>query len=381
MAARAARLRAEGKSILSLTAGEPDFRPPACAEEAAMQAIRDGRGRYTAAAGIVELREAVADTLVREAGLPYRADQIVVCNGAKIALAQAILALVERGDNVLLPTPCWTSYEEMVRLAEAEPRLVACGADGLPRVEDLEAARDDRTTMLLLNTPCNPTGAVYPEETLVSVGRWALEHGIRVMSDEIYAALVYGEARHLSPLAVVPELQQTGIWVGGMSKAYAMTGWRMGFLAAAPDVVEAVSTMQSQLASSANAISQHASVAALRGGDEDRERMRATFEARRDLVVERLHSIDGLRFPEPRGAFYVLADISPWLGRTDPDSGRTVESGDDFVELLLEQDLVALVPGSAFAAPHCVRLSFAASEDVLETALDRFAARLASLKA
>ena len=381
MAARAAKLRAEGKQILSLTAGEPDFRPPAAAEQAAERAIREGRGRYTAAEGILELRQAVADTLVREAGLAYPAAQVVVCNGAKIAIAQAVLALVERGDNVLIPAPCWTSYEDIVRLAEAEPRLVGCDADGLPRVADLEAARDERSTMLLLNTPCNPTGAVFPAATAEAVGRWALEHGLRVVSDEIYAGLIYGDARHVSPLAVVPELQEGSVWIGGMSKAYAMTGWRMGFLASGPEVVEAVSTLQSQLASSSNSISQWASVAALREGAEDRERMRAEFERRRDFVVRRLREIDGLKFPEPHGAFYVLADMRPWLGLTDPGSGRTVRSGDDLVELLLDLDQVALVPGSAFAAPDCVRLSFATSEDVLGTALDRFAARLAALKA
>ena len=378
-AAGAARLRAEGVEILSLTAGEPDFRPPACAEEAAIAAIHAGRGRYTAAAGLPELREAVADTLIREAGLAYPASQVVVSNGAKIALAQAILVLVERGDNVIVPSPCWTSYEEMIKLAEAEPRLVPNGADGLPQLADLEAARDERTAAILLNTPCNPTGVVYPRECVTEIGRWALKHGIRVTSDEIYAGLVYGDATHVSPLAAVPELQDSSVWIGGMSKAYAMTGWRMGFLAAGAEIAKAVATMQSQLASSSNAISQLASLAALRDGAADREKMRLAFAARRDLVVRRLSEIPGLSFPEPQGAFYAFLDISHWLGLTDPDSKRPINSGDDLAEVLLNQDRLAAVSGSAFAAPHALRLSFAASEETLNLALDRLAARLARL--
>ena len=205
MFARVKQLRAAGVKILDLTAGEPDFSPPACAEEAGIAAIRNGRGRYTPAAGMLELRQAVADQLAQELDLVYDPQQIVVTNGAKIAIAQALMVVVEAGDEVLIPTPCWTSYPEMVKLAEGIPVIVPCGPDHLPVISALEEARTERTSAILLNSPNNPTGAVYPESLLRELGAWAAEHGVRILSDEIYSSLIYGDARHFSPLALTPE--------------------------------------------------------------------------------------------------------------------------------------------------------------------------------
>lgn len=379
MFARVKRLRGEGIEILDLTAGEPDFTPPAVAEQAAIQAIEDGAGRYTPAAGLMELRQAVAAQLQREMGLAYPPEQVVVTHGAKIAIAQALMVMVEAGQEVLVPTPYWTSYPEMVKLADGVPVVVPSGPDHLPRVADLEAARTERTVAIILNSPNNPTGVVFPEQTLRELGAWAAEHGIRIISDEIYCGLTYGESRHRSPLAMVPELQESSVWIGGMSKAYAMTGWRMGFLAGPPEVAKAVAKVQSQLAGSPNAIAQIASLAAIEQADDARETMRLAFEKRCELVFDALTSMPQVVCPHPAGAFYAFPSVQPVLGKTDPETGRTIQSGDDFAELLLDADHVATIGGKAFGAPDCFRISFATSEEVLRSALKRIGARLARL--
>lgn len=372
-------LRAQGVEVLALTAGEPDFTPPRAAEEAGVAAIRDGQGKYTPASGTQTLREAVCEHIQQDIGLSYGPSEIVVTNGAKIGIAQALLALVQAGDEVILPTPCWTSYPEMVQLADAVPVMVACGSDHLPKIADLEAARTSRTRAILLNTPSNPTGVVYPESVLRELGEWALEHEIAVISDEIYAALVFDGAVHRSPLAVVPALRESSVWIGGMSKAYAMTGWRMGFVAAPAALAKKIGALQSQLAGSPCAISQAASVAALREGAAEREAMRQAFEQRSHLVVSGLREIPGLQCEAPQGAFYAFPSIGQYLGKTDPVSGRRIESGDDLAEVLLEVDRVSCIGGSAFGKADAFRLSFAASESVLNEALKRISARMAAL--
>lgn len=380
MIARVKALQARGIPVLDLTAGEPDFAPPPAAEEGARAAIAGNLGRYTAAAGMPELRAEVSRMLQREFGLSYPPEQVVVTSGAKIGIAQSLLCLVNPGDQVLIPSPYWTSYPEMVKLAEGEPVIVPCGADFHPRVADLDAACTPRTRVLMLNSPNNPTGAVYPEALLREIGAWALERGVAVISDEIYAYLTYGGARHVSALAAAPGLQRTSVWIGGMSKAYAMTGWRMGYLAGPPEIAGAVARMQSQLASSPNAISQHASLAALRGDDGARVRMREAFAARAQLVTAALRAIPGLQCPEPAGAFYAFPRLGAYLGRRDPASGRVLRSGEDLAELLLESDQVATMSGGGFGADDAVRLSFAASEETLREALKRLAARLRGLQ-
>ncbi len=380
MIARVRELQARGVRVLDLTAGEPDFAPPAAAVEGALAAIAGNKGRYTAASGMPELRVEVARMIEAEFGIQYGPDQIVVTAGAKIAIAQALLNLVDPGDQVLIPSPYWTSYPEMVKLAEGVPVTVPCDAAFLPRVSALDAAWTPRTRVLLLNSPNNPTGAVYPAALLREIGAWAIGRGVAVISDEIYASLTYGDARHVSPLAAAPELQRTSVWIGGMSKAYAMTGWRMGFLAAPPDLARAVANMQSQLASSPNAISQHASLAALRGGGAERARMRDAFAARARIVTAALRAIPGLTYPEPAGAFYAFPRLGGYLGRKDPATGRVIRSGEDLVETLLEADQVAVMGGGGFGASDAVRLSFAASEEVLRVALERFRTRLAALQ-
>jgi aspartate aminotransferase len=379
MVARVKALQARGVEILDLTAGEPDFAPPEAAAEGARAAIAANQGRYTAAAGMPELRAAVAARTEADFGLRYAPEQIVVTSGAKIAIGQALLCLVDPGEEVLIPSPYWTSYPEMVKLAEGVPVIVPCDAAFRPQVAALEAAWTPRTRALLLNTPSNPTGAVYPEALLAEIGAWALRRGVPLISDEIYASLTYG-VPHVSPLRAAPGLLHTSVWIGGMSKAFAMTGWRMGFLAGPPALAGAVARMQSQLASSPNAISQHASLAALRGGLAERDRMRTAFAKRAELVVKALRAIPGLECPQPEGAFYAFPRLGAHLGRKHGPDGRLIATGEDFAALLLELDGVAVMGGSAFGAPDAVRLSFATSERVLTRALEKIAARLASLR-
>jgi len=379
MLGRVHALRSRGLEILDLTAGEPDFPPPEAASRAGIEAIRQGRGRYTPAAGLPELRAEAARAVGAWTGLTYSPAEVVVTSGAKPALSQAFLALVDPGDEVLIPAPFWTSYPEIVRIAEGEPVSVPCDDAHLPDLAALEAARTERTVALLLNTPCNPTGAVYPEDRLRALGAWALEHDIRVVSDEIYAALVYHGARHVSPLAAAPGLRERGVWIGGTSKAYAMTGWRIGFLAAPEPLAKAVGDLQSQLNSCPPAISQYAALAALREGAADREAMRKVFQGRRDRVLEALRAIPGVEVADPQGAFYAFPGIPALLGSRDPETGRRIESGDDLVEVLLEADRVAAIGGRAFGAPEAFRISFAASQETLDAALERIAARIRSL--
>ena len=380
MIGRVRRLQAAGRRILDLTAGEPDFGPPKAAEEAAIRAVQEGRGRYTPAAGIPELRSAAADLVRRDLGLDYAPEELVVTPGAKIGISQALFAVVEPGQEVLIPTPCWTSYPEMVRIASGQPVPVPCDAARLPQVEALEAARTERTAGLMLNTPSNPTGAVYPEELLRKIGEWALQHGIWVISDEIYAALTFGGARHVSPIAAAPGLREQAIWIGGMSKAYAMTGWRMGFTAAPEPVASAIAGLQSQLVSCPSAISQHASLAAIQHGDAEREAMRLAFERRSRSVSAALQAIPDLSCALPEGAFYAFPSARAYLGTTDPDTGRRIESGDDLCEVLLEADGIGVIGGSPFGAPDAFRLSFAASDEVLEEALAGITRRFARLR-
>lgn len=379
MVARVRDLQAQGVEIIDLTAGEPDFGPPAAAEAAGIAAIEQGKGRYTAAAGSAELRAAAAKLALRETGIAYRPEETLVTTGAKLGICQALMALTNPGDEVIYPTPCWTSYPEMVKLTGGWPVPVKCGSNHLPTLEALEAGRSSRTKAMLLNTPCNPTGAVYPEALLKEIGEWALEHDITIISDEIYSALTYHGAVHHSPMKVVPALREQAVWIGGMSKAYAMTGWRMGFMCGPEKIIKSISGLQSQLASSPNAISQLASIAALEQGDADRDEMHKAFSERCTLVADALVAMEGVECPRPQGAFYAFPSFDSFLGKTDPQSGRLINSGDNLAECLLENDQLAVIGGSAFGAANSIRISFAASREELEQAMQRLANRLKSL--
>lgn len=364
--ALAKEMQRAGKSVISLSAGEPDFKTPAHICEAAIQAIRDGHHGYTVNAGTVELRKAIVDKFKRDNALDYTIEQIVVSNGAKQSVGFAILATVDPGDEVIIPAPYWVSYPEMVKLAEGVSVRVRT------RLEDeykltpaqLEAAITPKTRMLILCSPSNPTGSCYTEAELKALAAVLLKHPqILVLSDEIYEYIVF-DGPHVSIATAEPRLKDRTIVVNGFSKGFAMTGWRLGYLAATTEIVGAVGKIQSQETSAPSTISQIAGTVALNSPLDSVHAMRDAFQARRDYMVDALNAIPGVRCPKPGGAFYVFPDISAHLG------GK-VASSSDLSLFLMEQVGIATVPGDAFGEPDGIRLSYACSMADLQEAVSR----------
>ena len=363
---KAKALQAAGRPVISFAAGEPDFSTPDYIVEAASAAVLERRNyRYTPAAGLPELREAIAAKTLRDSGWDVAANQVVVTNGGKQAVYQAFATIVDPGDEIILPAPYWTTYPEAIRLAGGVPVEVFAGADQdyLVTVEQLEAARTLRTKVLLFVSPSNPTGSVYSPEQTKAIGEWALEHGIWVISDEIYQNLTYDGVTALSIVAAVPGLADTTILVNGVAKTYAMTGWRVGWMVGPADAIKAAANLQSHLSSNVSNISQRAALAALTGPQDAVEEMRLAFDRRRKLIVEELNKIDGVNCPSPEGAFYVYPDVTGLLGREW--GGVTPTTSLELADLILEQAEVAVVPGEAFGPSGYVRLSYALGEDAL----------------
>lgn len=375
---RAAELQRQGRIVESLTAGEPDFATPAPIVEAAERAMREGWTHYTDNAGLLELRQSIADKLKRDNGLTYAPEQILCSNGAKQSIAQVILALVRPGDEVVIPAPYWVSYPEMVRLAGGVPVTPETTLEGGYKItpDVLRAALTPKTRIFLINSPGNPTGAVYTraeQEALAAVLRERPD--VFIVSDEIYEYVVY-DAEHVSFASLEGMMERT-ITVNGFSKGYAMTGWRLGYLAASAPIVKACAKVQSQFTSAPSTITQKAGVAALAMGLEPVHEMVAAFRERRDFMLGRLGSIDGLRLPKPDGAFYLFPDASAFFGREA--NGRLIENADELALFLLERHGVAVVSGEGFGAPNGLRLSYAASMDTLTRACDRLESGLGEL--
>lgn len=380
MTARAKQLRREGKPVIGLSAGEPDFDTPAPIAEAAIQAIREGFTHYTENAGMLELREAICRKLAEENGLTYEPDQILCTNGAKQAVAMAIEVLCRPEDEVLIPAPYWVSYPEMVRLAGATPVILPTSVETGYRLtpEQLEAAITERTRLLILCSPSNPTGTVYTPEELEALADVLRRHEhVYVLSDEIYEYILF-DAKHVS-FASLPGMKERTITVNGFSKGFAMTGWRLGYLAAERPIVKAAAKVQSQFTSAPCSISQKAGLAALQMDKGPIREMVAAFRQRRDFVLERLQAIDGITCPKPEGAFYLFPQVSAFYGRRTPD-GQTITDSESLCLYLLEQCHVALVPGQAFGDPNGVRISYAASMENLAEAMRRIEAGLAALQ-
>lgn len=389
--ARAKALAAEGKDVVNFGVGEPDFPTPPAATEAALAAIREGFTKYTPAAGIPALRQAVSDKLRRDNGLDYTPEQIVVSTGAKQSLYNAFQVLCEAGDEVLIPSPYWVTYPEQVRLAGGVPVFIETREEAGYRLETdaLEAKLTPRTRLLVVNSPCNPTGAVLSRREVEAVAEFVLRHDLYLISDEVYEKLVYHGASHTSPAAVSPEIKRRTVVVNGASKAYAMTGWRIGYAAAEPPVAEAMAALQGHVTSNPTSVAQKAALGALRGDAEAVRRMVTEFEARRDYMVRRLEAMPGLRVPEPEGAFYVFPSLGGLAGKTlgpgagggrsgsgpaaarKPAGDTIIRDGGDLAMALLEQAGVAVVPGAAFGKADAVRFSYATSIANIEKGLDR----------
>jgi len=372
--AKAKALKAAGEPVIGFGAGEPDFATPEHIVEAATQAARDPKNhRYSPAAGLPEMRDAVAAKTLRDSGVDVEPSQVLITNGGKHAVYNTLLTLIDDGDELILPAPYWTTYPEPVALAGGRSVVVpSTAADGFRvSVEQLEAARTDRTKALMFVSPSNPSGAVYPRDEIEAIGQWAVEHGIWVITDEIYEHLTYAGHEHHSILALVPALADRCVILNGVAKTYAMTGWRVGWMIAPTDVAKAAINLQSQSTSNVANVSQRAALAAVSGDLLAVDDMRATFDRRRVSMWRALSAMDGVECVEPEGAFYAFPSLEGLLGRSI--GGVTPQSTLELADLALEQAKVAFVPGEAFGAPGYARFSFALGDDDLGEGMNRLA--------
>ncbi|MGA9859791.1 MAG: pyridoxal phosphate-dependent aminotransferase [Solirubrobacteraceae bacterium] len=369
--AKAKALKAAGRPVIGFGAGEPDFPTPDYIVEAAIRAAREPRfHRYTPVAGLPELREAVAAKTLRDTQYAVDAAQVLITNGGKQAVYNTFATLLDPGDEVLLIAPYWTTYPESIKLAGGVPvEVITDETSGyLATVEQLEAARTDRTKVLLFVSPSNPTGAVYPAEEVSAIGRWAAEHGLWTVTDEIYEHLVYGDARNVS---IAHDAGEKVVVLNGVAKTYAMTGWRVGWMIGPTDVIKAATNLQSHATSNVSNVAQAAALAAVSGDLKAVAEMRKAFDRRRRAIVTRLSAIDGILCPEPLGAFYVYPSVKGLLGR--PIAGRVANTSAELADLILDEAEVAVVPGEAFGTPGYVRMSYALGDADLAEGVERIA--------
>ncbi|MGP1255007.1 MAG: aspartate transaminase [Kiloniellales bacterium] len=370
---KARELKAAGRDVIGLGAGEPDFDTPENAKRAAIAAIERGETKYTAVDGTPELKKAIAAKFQRDNGLSYKPEQITVGTGGKQVLYNALMATLDPRDEVIIPAPFWVSYPDMVLLAEGEPVVVPCSQNAgfKLQAEDLEQAITEKTKWLILNSPSNPTGAAYTADELKALAEVLLRHPhVYVMTDDMYEKLVYDDFEFTTLAQVEPKLLERTLTVNGVSKAYAMTGWRIGFAGGPAELIKAMAKIQSQSTSNPSSISQAAAVEALNGTQDFIPENNATFKARRDLVVSALNNCPGLSCSTPQGAFYVYPSCAGAIGKTTPD-GKTIDSDEDFVTYLLEGEGVAAVQGAAFGLSPYFRISYATSTEALEEACKR----------
>ena len=377
--AKAKALKASGRNVIGFGAGEPDFATPGYIVQAAISACAEARHHhYSPAGGLPELKEALSVKTMRDSGLDIPLDQFLVTNGGKQAVFNTMMTLLDPGDEVLLPAPYWTTYPESIRMFGGVPIEIFAGADQGFRVtvEQLEAATNERTKALVFVSPSNPTGAVYSKQEIEAIGRWAVANDIWVITDEIYEHLVYGDAVHYSMPVVVPEILDKCVVLNGVAKTYAMTGWRVGWMAGPPDVIKAASNMQSHATSNVCNVAQVAAAAAVSGNLDDIGVMRAAFDERRLTIHRMLNEIEGVACLEPQGAFYAFPSLQGLIGRII--AGREVDSTLDLATIVLEEANVAFVPGEAFGAPGYGRFSFALGLDDLVEGINRVTELVAS---
>jgi aspartate aminotransferase len=369
---KAKALKAAGRPVIGFGAGEPDFPTPDYVVEAAVEACRNPvNHRYSPAGGLPELKKAIAEKTRRDSGYAVEPSQVLVTNGGKQAIYEAFATMLDPGDEVIVPAPYWTTYPEAIRLAGGVPvEVLADESQGYKvTVDQLEAARTDRTKVLLFNSPSNPTGAVYDRDEVEAIGRWALGNGLWVMTDEIYEHLVYDGQEAPSMPVVVPELADTCVVVNGVAKTYAMTGWRVGWVIGPQDVIKAATNLQSHATSNVSNVAQRAAIAAVSGDLTAVEEMKKAFDRRRRTIVSMLNEIDGVVCPDPKGAFYAYPSVQGLLGRTF--DGVTPTTSAELAELMLDKAEVAAVPGEAFGSPGYLRFSYALGDDDLTEGITR----------
>ncbi|GAA1746953.1 pyridoxal phosphate-dependent aminotransferase [Rothia terrae] len=378
---KAKALKAEGRPVIGFGAGEPDFPTPDYIVEAAAKAVRDPKNhRYTAAAGLPELKKAIAEKTKRDSGIDIDPAQVIVTNGGKQAVYEAFATVIDEGDDVLLPAPYWTTYPEAIRLAGGNPIEVFAGSELEYKVtpEMLEEAYTEKTKALIFVSPSNPTGAVYTPEETKAIGEWALAKGIFVLTDEIYEHLTYYGVPFTSIVKAVPELAENTVILNGVAKTYAMTGWRVGWLIGPTDVVKAATNLQSHLSSNVNNVAQIAALTAVSGSLDAVNKMHEAFDRRRKTIVEALNAIEGVHCPTPKGAFYVYADVRELLGKEI--AGKTPKTSAELAEIILTEAEVAVVPGEAFGPSGYLRLSYALGDDDLAEGVGRIQKLLATAK-
>lgn len=364
-------MKANGIDVVGFGAGEPDFPTPEHIKQAGIMAIENNRTRYTPASGLLDLKKAACYRLEQDNHLVYHPEQIVVASGAKHAIFLALMVLCDPGDEVVIAAPYWLSYSEMVQQAGAVPVIVTAKEEQHFKItaEQLDRAITPKTKVFMLNSPSNPTGMVYTRAELEAIAEVCIKHNIYVIADDIYSNLVYDDLEYCSIASLGEEIQRRCIVINGVSKSYAMTGWRIGYAAAAPEIARAMSNYVSHSTSAPSTISQYAAIEALCGPQEDIEEMRQAFQARRDHLVARMNQIAGVSCIKPQGAFYVMMNMQSFLGREM--YGKRIESAEDFAQLFLEKGLVATVPCTAFAAPGFIRWSYATSMQEIDKGLDR----------
>lgn len=371
--AKARKMREEGIDVLSFGAGEPDFDTPEFIKEAAITALREGFTKYTPTAGIEPLRKAICEKLWRDNELKYEPNQIIVTCGGKHALYNTFQVICDPGDEVIIPAPYWVSYPEMVKLADGVPVFVYAdeSTNFVPPIDAIREKITARTRAIVINSPCNPTGAVFPRQTLKEIAALALKHDLYIISDEIYEKMVYDGHEHFSIASLGEEVKKRTILINGMSKAYSMTGWRIGYAAAERELISAMTRIQDQCTSNPTSIAQKAALAALQASEDVVKQMVSAFAERRRVIVDGLNSIPGFRCVEPGGAFYAFPKVSALYGKRWGD--RVINNSDTFAEYLLEVARVAVVPGSGFGADENIRLSYACSLDTIRNGIDRIA--------
>ncbi len=378
--AKAKKMKADGIDVIGFGAGEPDFNTPENIQNAAINAIRQGFTKYTPASGIMELKEAIVDKFNKDNNLNYKTTQIIVSSGAKQSLSNAFLATLNPGDEVIVPVPYWVSYPELIKLADGVPVFVETSEESGFKydIEDLRSAITEKTKMILLNSPNNPTGTVYTKEELVAIADLAKEKNTLILSDEIYEKLIYGNTKHISIASLSEDAYNRTIVINGVSKAYSMTGWRIGYAAASEEITKLMSNIQSHTTSNPNSIAQYASVEALKGDDAQMIEMVSEFKARRDYMVNKINSIEGVSCINPEGAFYVMMNISKIFGKKI-DGAEIIDSM-SFSEQLLDKAKVAVIPGIGFGVDNYVRFSYATSMDNIQKGLDRVEKFISELK-
>ena len=378
---RAIAMKRDGVDVFNFAVGEPDFPTPDHIKEAGMAAIRDNITRYTPATGILELKEAICRKLARDHGLEYAPNQIATTSGGKHALYNLLYVICDEGDEVLVPAPYWVSYPEMVKLAGAAPVVLNTGPDASFKVTagQVRSAITPKTKALMLNTPSNPTGMVYTRDELAAIAEVVMDSGIYVITDELYEKILYDGHRHASIAALDPQMKEQALVVNGLSKAYAMTGWRLGYAAGPREVMDLVVKFQGQTVMHPSAITQHAAVTALTGPEDFLPPMIKAFDCRRNYIIDRLEGMDGVRCARPGGAFYVFPDVSAYTGRRRP-GGDAIEGSLDLAMYLLEEYRVISAPGAAFGTEGCLRFSYATTLDIIEKGMDRIEEGLSALK-